>query len=46
MLALLDMLANDLNKDTQALEHDEATAQADYEKLSVDLAQQVVESTT
>lgn len=42
VLALMDMLANDLNKDTASLEHDESTAQKDYEKLSADLAQQVV----
>lgn len=44
VIALMDMLANDLNKDTQALEHDEATAQKDYEKLSTDLAASVAES--
>lgn len=46
VLALMDMLANDLNKDTQAMEHDEKTAQKDYEKLSSDLAKSVVESTS
>lgn len=45
VLALMDMLANDLNKDTQALEHAETVAQKDYEKLSEDLARQVAEST-
>jgi len=45
VLALMDMLAGDLNKDTQAMEHDEKTAQADYEKLQYDLAQQIAEST-
>jgi len=45
VLALMDMLANDINKDTQALEHGETTAQKDYEKLSEDLARQVAEST-
>lgn len=45
VLALMDMLANDLNKDTQAMEHDEKTAQADYEKLQMDLSQQIAEST-
>lgn len=46
VLALMDMLANDLNKDTQALEHDEKTAQENYEKLSSDLASQVAEATS
>jgi len=46
VLALMDMLANDLNKDTAAMEHDEKTSQSDYEKLSSDLAKSVVESTT
>jgi len=45
VLALMDMLANDLNKDTQAMEHDETTAQKDYEKLQYDLAQSIAEST-
>jgi len=45
VLALMDMLANDLNKDTQAMEHEETVAQKDYEKLSEDLARQVAEST-
>jgi chromosome segregation ATPase len=45
VLALMDMLMADLNKDTQAMEHDEKTAQADYEKLQYDLAQQIAEST-
>lgn len=44
VLSLMDMLANDLNKDTQAMEHAEQTAQRDYEKLSIDLATQVAES--
>lgn len=44
VLALMDTLANDLNKDTAALEHAEQTAQRDYEKLSTDLATQVAES--
>lgn len=46
VLALMDMLANDVNKDTAALEHAETVAQKDYEKLSADLAKQVAESTT
>jgi chromosome segregation ATPase len=45
VLALMDMLATDLNKDTQALEHDETTAQKDYEKLQYDLSQSIAEST-
>lgn len=44
VLALMDTLANDLNKDTAAMEHAEQTAQRDYEKLSQDLATQVAES--
>lgn len=44
VLALMDTLANDLNKDTQAMEHSEQTAQRDYEKLSQDLATQVADS--
>lgn len=40
VLSLMDTLANDLNKDTQALEHNEQTAQSDYEKLTLDLATQ------
>jgi len=46
VLALMDMLAGDINKDTTALEKDEALAQAEYEKLSQDLANSVAESTT
>merc|ERR1719168_153422 len=42
----MDMLAGDINKDTTALEKDEALAQAEYEKLSEDLAKSVAESTT
>jgi len=45
VLALMDMLCNDLNKDTQAMEHDEKTSQGDYEKLQYDLAQSIAEST-
>jgi len=45
VLALMDMLANDINKDTQALEHGETVAQKDYEKLSQDLAKQIADST-
>jgi chromosome segregation ATPase len=45
VLALMDMLAGDVNKDTTALEKDEAVAQSEYEKLSQDLANQVAEST-
>ncbi|CAD7942385.1 unnamed protein product [Amoebophrya sp. A25] len=45
VLALMDMLANDINKDTDALEHDETVAQKDYEALSKDLAEQIAEST-
>lgn len=45
VLALMDMLSNDINKDTQALEHAETVAQKDYEKLSTDLAAQVADST-
>lgn len=45
VMALMDMLANDLNKDTAALEHDEDIAQRDYERLSSDLSAQVAEST-
>jgi len=45
VLALMDMLAGDINKDTAALQQDEAVAQSDYEKLSQDLANQVAEST-
>lgn len=45
VLALMDMLANDINKDTQAMEHAETVAQKDYEKLSEDLAKQVADST-
>lgn len=44
VLALMDTIANDLNKDTAAMEHTEQTAQSDYEKLSQDLASQVAES--
>jgi uncharacterized coiled-coil DUF342 family protein len=44
VLALMDTLANDLNKDTAAMEHSEQTAQRDYEKLSNDLAIQVADS--
>jgi chromosome segregation ATPase len=46
VMALMDMLAGDINKDTTALEKDEALAQSDYEKLSQDLANSVAESTT
>lgn len=46
VMALMDMLAGDMNKDTTALEKDEALAQSEYEKLSQDLANQVAESTT
>jgi len=46
VMALMDMLAGDINKDTTALEKDEAVAQSEYEKLSQDLANQVAESTT
>jgi len=46
VIALMDMLAGDINKDTTALEKDEAVAQSEYEKLSQDLANQVAESTT
>lgn len=42
VMALMDMLAGDINKDTDALEHDETVAQKDYEALSEDLAEQVV----
>jgi hypothetical protein len=45
VLALMDMLAGDINKDTIALEKDEALAQQEYEKLSEDLANSVAEST-
>lgn len=45
VMALMDMLAGDINKDTTALEKDEALAQSDYEKLSQDLANSVAEST-
>lgn len=45
VLALMDMLCNDLNKDTQAMEHDETTSQKEYEKLQYDLAQSIAEST-
>lgn len=45
VLALMDMLAGDLNKDTAALESDEKVAQSSYEKLSEDLAKQIAEST-
>jgi len=45
VLALMDMLAGDINKDTDALEHDETVAQKDYEALSKDLAEQIAEST-
>lgn len=44
VLALMDMLANDINKDTSAMEHAEQTAQRDYEQLSKDLVQQTEES--
>merc|ERR1719221_609883 len=44
VIALMDMLINDLEKDTAALEQDEAVAQKDYENLSADLARQVVDS--
>lgn len=44
VLALMDTIANDLNKDTAAMEHSEQTAQSDYEKLSTDLATQVASS--
>jgi len=44
VLALLDTIANDLNTDTQAMEHGEQVAQRDYEGLSQDLATQIVES--
>jgi uncharacterized coiled-coil DUF342 family protein len=44
VLALMDTLANDLNKDTDALTHAENTAQRDYEKLSTDLATQVADA--
>merc|ERR1712194_488093 len=40
VLALMDTLANDLNKDTAAMEHAEQTSQSDYEKLSADLSTQ------
>lgn len=40
----MDTIANDLNKDTAAMEHSEQTAQSDYEKLSTDLATQVASS--
>jgi len=46
VIALMDMLAGDINKDTSSLEHDEDIAQRDYEKLSQDLANSVAESTT
>lgn len=45
VMALMDMLAGDLNKDTTAMVHDEDIAQKDYERLSSDLATQIVEST-
>jgi uncharacterized coiled-coil protein SlyX len=45
VMALMDMLAGDINKDTTALEKDEALAQQEYEKLSQDLANSVAEST-
>jgi len=45
VMALMDMLSNDLNKDTEALQHDEKVAQGDYERLSADLGAQVAEST-
>jgi hypothetical protein len=38
VLSLLDLIINDLNKETQAAEHDEKTAQRDYEKLMQDSA--------
>lgn len=44
VMALMDMLSNDLEKDTSALEHDEDVAQREYERLSSDLATQVAES--
>merc|ERR1719253_481956 len=42
-LALLDQIVNDLNNDTKDREHAETTAQRDYEKLSSDLKQQVID---
>lgn len=44
VMALMDMVSNDLEKDTQAMRQNEQVAQRDYEKLSSDLAAQVVES--
>merc|ERR1712194_239637 len=44
VLALMDTLSNDLNKDTDAMSAAENVAQRDYEKLSQDLATQVVTS--
>lgn len=44
VLALMDTLANDLNKDTSAMEHAEQTSQSDYEKLSADLSTQVADA--
>jgi len=45
VMALMDMLAGDINKDTTSLEKDEALAQQEYEKLSQDLANSVADST-
>lgn len=44
VMALMDMIVGDLNKDTQAMESDEQRAQSDYEHLSSDLSKQVASS--
>lgn len=46
VLALMDMLAGELNKDTDKMTHDEETQQKDYVKLSEDLARQTADAQT
>jgi len=44
VLAMMDQLAGDINKDTTALEQGEAVAQKDYEYLAKDLTKQIEEA--
>jgi hypothetical protein len=43
VIALLSLMQNDLKKETQAAEHEEKTAQRDYETLTADAAKQRAE---
>lgn len=44
VIALMDTIVNDLNKDTATFEKDEALAQQEYESLSKNLAKQTAEA--